>query len=276
MSKLKRLSEVKEVNFNMILSIFFMEDFLMRIEKSKYKDYFIFKGGFLLSSIFGISNRTTMDIDIEIKNLKLDNLSLQSVIEDIIQISSSTPITYEIVSFNKIRNLDFYGGINVKLIGHYENIKQPLSLDFATGDPITPGIIEHSYYPLIIENPIHIKSYSIESIISEKLHVIYIRGLANSRCKDYYDLYMFQKIKHELINFNNLFNAIINTFAYRETNWDQESFLKLLDSIANNDIMITRWLKYSNTHSYAYKIPFGIIIDAIKKLILDIQNLPEK
>lgn len=88
-----------------------------------------------------------MYIDIEINNLELNNISLQSAIEDTIQISSSTHITYEVVSFNKICSIDFYGGINVELIGHYENIRQPLSLNFATGDPITPEIIEHSYYP---------------------------------------------------------------------------------------------------------------------------------
>ena len=66
--------------------MFFFEHVLMRLEKSKYKDNIILKGGVLLSSIIGEDLRTTKDIDATIKILPLNINSIRNIFEEILSI----------------------------------------------------------------------------------------------------------------------------------------------------------------------------------------------
>ena len=70
--KLKNISKEKNVDFNILLRLYMYDRFLERLSKSKYKNNFILKGGFYLSTLFGIENRATMDIDTAFKNADLD------------------------------------------------------------------------------------------------------------------------------------------------------------------------------------------------------------
>jgi predicted nucleotidyltransferase component of viral defense system len=271
LNKLKKISDEKQIDFNMLLSLFFMEDFLMKIAKSKYKIYFIFKGGFLLSSILGISNRTTLDIDIEIIKYPVEANKLKEVVKDIIQVDNNQ-ITYDIKKIKAIREQDSYGGFNIQLLGHLENIQQPVNIDFATGDPITPMAIQYEYQPLIGATPIKINAYNLESIIAEKLQTIYERGIANSRNKDFYDIYLLSKMKHRDIDFRILSSAVMETFAYRKTQWKYQDFLELIDIIERNRIMINRWKQYATSHFYATDMEFSKIIIEIKKIVESIEK----
>ncbi|MFV0393393.1 MAG: nucleotidyl transferase AbiEii/AbiGii toxin family protein [Coprobacillaceae bacterium] len=271
-NKLKRISREKQVDFNMLLSLYFMEDFLTKIAKSRYQEYFIFKGGFLLSSILGISNRTTMDIDIEVIKYPIEIHKLEEMVKDIIKINNNY-ITYDIKKITAIREQDSYGGFNIQLLGHLENIRQPVNIDFATGDPITPSAIKYEYQPMIGDEPISINTYNLESIIAEKLQTIYERGIANSRNKDFYDIYLFSKMKYKDIDFRILSNAILETFTYRGTQWNYKEFMELINIIDNNRIMINRWKQYANSHSYATNIQFSVIITEVRKIIESIEKV---
>lgn len=70
--KLKNISKEKNVDFNTLLRLYMYDRFLERLSKSKYKNNFILKDGFYLSTLFGIENRATMDIDTAFKNADLD------------------------------------------------------------------------------------------------------------------------------------------------------------------------------------------------------------
>ena len=67
-SKLKNISKEKNIDFNTLLRLYMYDRFIERLSISKYKDNFILKGGFYLSTFFGIENRNTMDIDTAFKN----------------------------------------------------------------------------------------------------------------------------------------------------------------------------------------------------------------
>lgn len=69
--KIRSLAEKKNLKLQEVLQIYFFERFLERLSKSKYKNNFVIKGGFLISSLIGIENRTTMDIDTTIKGIAL-------------------------------------------------------------------------------------------------------------------------------------------------------------------------------------------------------------
>lgn len=271
-NRLNQLSHKTGVNYNLLLLKFFMEEFLVRISLSPYRNDFVFKGGFLLSSLFGISNRTTMDMDILIRNHQFEKKQLESMLAVIIESYGDQTITYEIEKIGPIIEGGRYGGLSVKLIGRLENIRQPFSIDFATGDPITPYAIHYNYHLMVNDKIIAIKSYNFETIVSEKLQTVVMKGLANSRCKDFYDLYIILKMHRDELNRENLNNAIQNTFEYRETQWDADEIINLLDLIKSSRIMETRWIQFSKSHPFAGNINHSDVIDEICQLVLMIKT----
>ena len=84
--KTKSFSEKSNLKAQEVLQMYFFERFLARLEKSKYRANFIIKGGFLISSIIGIQNRTTMDYDIymifKLKNDKINVNNLKQAIRE--------------------------------------------------------------------------------------------------------------------------------------------------------------------------------------------------
>lgn len=73
-SIIQKVSATTGIVYNSVLAYYFMEDILSRISKSNYKDNFIFKGGFLLSNIVGISTRATVDMDFLLENKKIQKI----------------------------------------------------------------------------------------------------------------------------------------------------------------------------------------------------------
>lgn len=103
--------------------MFFFEHILMRLEKSKYKNNLILKGGVLLSSIMGDNLRTTKDIDATLKNIPLNIIEIKKIIHDIISIDINDNVSFEIVSIKDIRINDEYGGFRINVKGTFYKIK---------------------------------------------------------------------------------------------------------------------------------------------------------
>lgn len=66
---MKNLSKEKHISAQLLLQNYMMERLLERISQSKYKEFFIIKGGFLIAAMVGLDTRATMDIDATIKGI---------------------------------------------------------------------------------------------------------------------------------------------------------------------------------------------------------------
>lgn len=194
-AKINNLSSKIGVHQNILLKSFFFDEFLKRLETSPYKDNFVFKGGFLLSTSLGIDLRSTMDIDFLLRKLDLSRENIVNIIKEVASINIDDGIIFEFQSINEIREEDEYGRYNVTLLGRFENIKETVNIDIATGDPITPNAINYEYKCLLDNDVLKFKAYNYETIIAEKMQTILFRGIANSRSKDFYDLYIIHKLK---------------------------------------------------------------------------------
>ena len=115
----------------------------MRLSKSLYKDEFIIKGGFLISSIIGITNRTTIDIDTNIKDMNLEQEMITNVIKEIINIDINDGVELIFTNIEIIREIDYYDNFRISLVAMLENTRIPLKLDITTGDSITPVSYTH-------------------------------------------------------------------------------------------------------------------------------------
>ena len=243
---------------------FMFEALLKRISKSKYKDKFIIKGGFLLSSIFGVNLRSTMDLDTTIKGLPLDRETITNVINEIIRIDIEDNVRLDIENIKDIREEELYSGFEVNLKAEFDGLKTNLMIDITTGDVITYEEIEFKYSTLFDNEIINIMTYNYETIIAEKFESIISRNIDNTRMKDYYDLYMFVHLKWDDINKDTLRKAIFNTSKARETIDYINNANKYIELISDDSRLKALWNSYQNNYEYVKDIKFVDVINAIK------------
>ena len=270
--KAKNFANQNNLKVQVVLQNFMFERFLDRLSKSKYKNNFIIKGGFLLSSIMGIEMRSTMDIDANITGIDFTEEQIKKILVDISLINLDDNVSFSIDKENIIREDNEYGGYSFKIIGKIFNIVIPFHIDISTGDIITPRAIEYKYKTILENDYIELYTYNYETIIAEKLQTILARGISNSRMKDYYDLYYFVTYKWNDVNKNTLKNAINTTFYHRNTKSDLENFENIISIIEKTEIMKSRWKSYQEKFIYASNVKFEDTIVAIKKIVNENKN----
>ena len=263
-TKVSNLSNKTNIPNKYLIQNFMFEALLKRISKSKYKDKFIIKGGLLLSSIFGVNLRSTMDLDTTIKGLLLDRETVTKVINDIISIEIGDNIKLEIENIKDIREEELYSGFNINLKAEFDGLRTNLMIDITTGDVITYKEVEFKYNTLFDNEIINIMTYNYETILAEKFESIISRNIDNTRMKDYYDLYMFVNLKWHDINKDTLRKAIINTAKNRETLKYIDDASKYIELISEDSRLKSLWNSYKSNYDYAKDIEFIDTINAIK------------
>ena len=263
-AKASNLSKKTNIPNKYLIQNFMFEALLKRISKSKYKDKFIIKGGLLLSSIFGVNLRSTMDLDTTIKGLPLDRETITKVINEIISIDLDDNVKLEIENIKDIREEELYSGFEVNLKAEFDGLKTNLMIDITTGDVITYKEVEFKYNTIFDNEIINIMTYNYETIIAEKFESIISRNIDNTRMKDYYDLYMFVNLKWNDINKETLRKAIINTSKNRETISYIENANDYINLIEDDSRLKLLWNSYQNNYEYAKGIEFVDTINAIK------------
>ena len=173
---------------------FIMERFLERISVSDYRSHFILKGGMLVASMIGIDLRATMDIDTTVKSLPVNMDDSQRIISEICDIPLDDGIAFHITSVSDIMTDFEYPGIRIILAAELERLRQVIKIDISTDDVITPSAVEYEYKLMFEDRTISLLTYNVETLLAEKIQTILARGIANTRLRDFYDVY-------EIINY---------------------------------------------------------------------------
>ena len=269
-ARANNISKELHIDQNVIYGRFFFDAFLSRLSISKYSDKLILKGGLYLSSLLGVVNRNTVDIDFCIKSLKMEKENVLSIVEEIISEKSDDLIEFKVLSVHDIRKEDIYGGFSIELIGKLDNVRQVFMVDIATGDPIIPSEKNYNYTCLVSKETLPIRVYSLESVVAEKLETVLSKQLANSRAKDYYDLFILRITQLQNINIIDLRKAFREACNHRNYSITKEEAIFLMSEIRRNEILNSRWNQYKNKNKYAETVSFNQTIDSILDWINDI------
>ena len=262
--KLRNISKEKNVDFNTLLRLYMYDRFVERLSKSKYRENFIIKGGFYLSTLFGVENRTTMDIDTAFRNANFNEDTIVKMIKEIVSIKISDNAKISYLGIAPIRDEDEYGGFRVDIQVKLENVKEKFYVDIATGDPITPKEIRYKYISLLGDNYIDLYAYNIETVLAEKKETILSRSELNGRMRDFYDVYLIYTKDWKNINIDNFRKAIDKTFAKREYVGEP---LITIDVLRESELIRSRWKIYQRKYEYAKDIDFDDILDCIVKMV---------
>lgn len=252
--------------------MFFFEHVLMRIEKSKYRNYIILKGGVLLSSIIGEDLRTTKDMDATLKSLPLNVDNIRSIFEDILSMDINDNVYFEIVSIKDIRLDSIYGGFRINVKGIFEKIRTNFFIEITTGDIITPKEIKYKYNSIFDDEKINIMAYNLETIIAEKFESIITKNITTTRAKDFYDLYMLMNYHKKQISNSNLVRAIENTLNSRNTDFDLDNFKEIVELLKESKVVRKVFSDYQDKLEYTKHVKYDDTIDALEEII----NILEK
>lgn len=249
-----------------IIRNYIMERFLERISLSKYRDHFILKGGMLVSALVGLENRATMDIDTTIKNLPLSVDDVTDIITEIIKVAVEDGITFSIKRVFEIMDEAEYPGVRAMLEAELDSMRTPLKIDISTGDVITPKEIEFSYQLMFEKRSISIYAYNIETVLAEKIETVISRGIANTRLRDFYDLYILQQERKSDIDYEKVKMAFAATSRKRQS---EDVMLRgnyILEQVDQNEEMQKLWKNYQHKFSYADGISWDAVMRSIKEL----------
>lgn len=268
--RIKNLAEQNNADPRVLMRLYMMERYLERVSVSKYHNNFIVKGGVLVTSLLGISMRSTMDIDTTIQNYDLSLENTKKMIEDISSIDIDDGVDFTIKSVMKIMDDMEYPGIRFALDSRIGRMITPIKIDVSTGATITPRAIEYDYKLMLENRSISILSYNIETVFAEKLETILSRGILNTRMRDFYDVHVLLVSHKREIDREILKRAFCATCKNRKTENIIDNLKSIYESIACDEKLSLLWTLYQRKYSYAKDIDFGsalLSLDALLKLL---------
>jgi len=171
-----------------LIQLYALECFLDRLTRSEYAQKLVLKGGVLLAALD--ARRPTRDIDLAATALRNTEAEILSVVRKIAGISLPDGIAFnpDQATAEVIREEDDYSGIRVTLGGTLSRATVRLHVDVNIGDPIWPEP-QHVNLPRLLDGALQVRGYPLEMVLAEKVVTAVARGTANTRWRDFVDIY---------------------------------------------------------------------------------------
>lgn len=240
LARLKNKANESGKNYQLCLQLFCQEEFLRRLEKSKYADNFVLKGGLFIYYLTDFDSRITVDVDFLIRRIPNKPEQIRTILEEIISISTGNEfVIFEIKNVIPIAVAKKYAGISASIIAYIKNSRIPFTIDFGVGDIIVPRQEKRKVSTLLSDFEIPtINTYSIETTIAEKIDAILNLMEFSSRMKDYYDIYYIAN----KFDFEGqvLVEALRKTFLNRKHSFEVQQFKRIMD-FDNDSAMQKKW-----------------------------------
>jgi len=214
-ARLLNLAKAQGRDYGQVLTKFTLERLLYRLHISKHADSFLLKGALLFDLWFDVPLRPTRDIDL--LGFGLAELPLViDVFKDLCHVQADDAMVFlaDSVAAEEIRKQANYGGIRVTMTALLGNARTAVQVDIGYGDAVTPAPELATYPVLLKEFPAPVlRVYPRYTVVAEKAETVVTLGIANSRMKDYFDLWVLHQ--HGEFDIEVLRQAIAATFARR-------------------------------------------------------------
>ena len=263
LARLRNTSKSSGAPFQQVLQQYAIERFLYRVSKSKHAQSVVLKGALLLKTIGIPRARPTMDIDM-LRKGQADQASLIALVKDCARLdveADGLSFLVDSVVAEEITKDSEYKGTRILLDARMDKVRLRIQIDFGVGDVMVPGPRMIEYPAFLASDTIQLLAYPIESAIAEKLQAMVALGNANSRMKDFYDVWMCSN--HLDFEADTLLNAISATFENRETPVPTEEFEALTGSFVEQHRV--QW------NSFVKKIGEENLIDSLGKIVGEIR-----
>ena len=265
LAKLRNKAKASGVSYQQCLQLFFQEEFLRRLSKSKYAENLILKGGLFIYQLTNFESRATIDVDFLLRQFPNAIDNIENMIEEIINTPTGNDfIEMSAGNFEEISPQRKYKGISTQIIGRIKNVRVPFNVDIGVGDIIVPKAEKRKINTQLPDfESTEISTYSLESTIAEKFDAILQRFELTGRMKDFYDIYYLSRT----FDFDGLKlqTAIFSTLDKRGTHYEKDSFKRVVQ-LVNDDDMKIKW-KYFLKNIKDDSLDFAVVINEIKTFL---------
>jgi len=238
--RLLNISREQREDFQLILIRFALERLISRISQSEYRDQFVLKGAMLFQIWSRESHRPTRDVDF-LGQSEHSESRYREIFETLCSIDGEDGLVFDATSIQvaTMKEEEKYQGVRTKLNAFLASARIPIQVDIGFGDAITPGPIEIDYPTILDFSAPRIKSYPRETVVAEKFQAMVMLGIANSRMKDFFDIWILSR----QFDFNgtSLCQAINATFNRRETVLPSATPLALSKEFSDDSQKRTQW-----------------------------------
>lgn len=240
-ARLKQHADASQQDFNLTLTHYGLERLLYRLSVSTHASNFLLKGALLFTLWYDVAHRPTRDADL----LGFGPDDVETAVNTFRQICL-TPVDDGLVfdsasvKGSVIRKEAGYGGVRIDLRATLDGARIALQVDIGFGDAVTPAPQEIVYPVLLNEFPAPLlRAYPKSTVIAEKFHAVCLLGLANTRLKDYFDLWVL--LNDTSLDRPEVRRAIEATFERRKMTLPNQAHIGLTDTFSGDAAKQAQW-----------------------------------
>ena len=265
---IRNIASSKNLRSQEVLQMFLFERILERLSVSPYRNNFILKGGLLISSMLGISERTTTDMDTTVSGLPMEKEQITSIVQNILSLDVNDGIQFRFQRIEPIRGDDAYNNFRIHLGALYGKINSPMKIDITTGDEITPAAICYDYPFLFERKSVPIMAYTLETILAEKYETILRRNIGTTRARDFYDLHTLFCLRRDEVRPEILRQAIQHTAEKRGSTVELKEWVDILSDMKEEPALVSLWDNYIRENTYASDFSFSEVLSTVEQISL--------
>lgn len=265
---LKRARETRQ-DFSLVLTRYAIERLLYRIGVSRHADHFLLKGALLFDLWFDVPHRPTRDIDL-LGFGSAELLLMESTFKEISAIAEDDGVTFDpdTVRATEIRKDANYAGVRVGLLGSIDGARCQIQVDIGFGDAVTPDPDDVEYPVMLPEFAApKLRAYPQYTVVAEKLEALTSLGMANSRMKDYFDLWVLARYAD--FDADILRRAVQVTFDRRATSLTGSAPLGLTDTFAQDVQKDAQWRAFLKRNRLEV-LALNDVIAALRRFLLPV------
>ena len=263
---IRSMAVKKNLRAQEVLQMFLFERVLERLANSDYRDNFILKGGLLISSMIGIGERTTMDMDTTVRGITMEEGEIVKAVKEILAVNVDDGIAFEYQSIEPIREEDAYNNFRVHLNAKYGKIDSPMKIDITTGDAITPAAIRYDFPMLFEEKSVPVMAYTLETVLAEKYETIIRRNIGTTRARDFYDLHTLFRSRRSEVRPEILKAAVLHTAQKRDSLQDIADWREILKDMREEPQLYRLWETYIAENKYIGALELNAVFDTVNEV----------
>lgn len=260
-ARLLNLSKERNQPFDILLTRYVLERLLYRLSITKHRERFVLKGAMLMAIWFDDPQRPTRDLDL-LGFGAAEPEAMLDVFREICAVTADDGVIFDAAKLEVDRTREEleYGGLRLKTVAVVDGAKIRVTIDIGFGDAIEPGVSD-TELPVLLDQPApRLRAYPRETVIAEKFQAMVMLGRANSRMKDFYDIWVLSR-SYEFSG-DALARAIAATFARRKTDIPQELPDALTQAFAEDPAKVQQWKSFLENVS----MQPGALADVVKDL----------
>ena len=277
-ARLLNLAKERNQPFELLLIRYTLERLLYRLSKSKHRERFVLKGAMLMRYWLDDPHRPTRDLDLLGFGDSDSELTLK-IFREICAIKADDAVVFDIdgLVVDRVRDESGYGGLRLKTYATVDGARVRLVIDIGYGDATEPGLNDIEL-PVLLDQPApNLRAYSYETVIAEKFQAMVALGLANTRLKDFYDIWILAQTYG--FKDDRLAQAMAATFARRKTEIPTERPDGLTSAFAGDPMKEHQWAAFAQEVA-VNPGPLVDVVEALASFLLPhaerARNLPAK